>query len=66
VLEVRYHHAKFGGLGFHLPPGQPKTLSFLCPSRFCERCAGGVRQVALVVLRELCYLHGAIIRLETA
>jgi len=28
MLEVLYHHAKFGGLGFHSPPGWPKTLSF--------------------------------------
>jgi len=40
VLEVLYHHAMFGGLGFHPPPGLPKTLSFLfvylsvCSSRF--------------------------------
>jgi len=43
VLEVLYHHAKFGGLGFHPPPERPKTLSFfvclfvtlsVCSSRF--------------------------------
>jgi len=35
VIEVLYHHAKFGGaegLGFHPPPGRPKTLSFFCLS----------------------------------
>jgi len=38
VLEVLYHHAKFGGLGFHLPLGRPKRWVFVClsvcPSRF--------------------------------
>jgi len=34
VLEVLYHHAEFGGLGFHPPPGWPKTSSF-----YLQRCA---------------------------
>jgi len=47
-----------GQLGLHPPPWRPKRFSFLsvCPSRFCKRCAVGVRQVAPVVLRELYYL----------
>ena len=30
MLEVLYHLAKFGRLGFHPPLGRPKTVSFFC------------------------------------
>ena len=53
MLEVLYHHAKFGGARISPAAGTAKTLSFLFVCRFVRHAhaAGvcGVRQVAPVV-----------------
>jgi len=40
VLEVLYHHAKFGGARISPATGQPKTLSFLLAALREEQGAG--------------------------
>jgi len=65
VLEVLYHHAKFGEAQISPAAGSAKMLSFLsaCFSvRHAYLNAVGVRQVAPIVLREFYYLlvHGQV------
>jgi len=54
VLEVLYYHAMFGGARISPAAEAVKNVEFFvclsALSSFCERCAGGVRQVAPVVL----------------
>ena len=51
MLEVLYHHAKFGGAGISPAAGVAKTLSFcliVCSSRLSPRNSlGGDRVVAV-------------------
>ena len=61
MLEVLYHHAKFGGARISHAAVAAKNVEFFC--LFClsvrhasVNAALSARQVALVVLREIYYL----------
>jgi len=61
VLDVLYHHAKFGGARISPAAGAAKKVESFCLSvclsvRHAYLNAGSVRQVAPVDLREFCYL----------
>jgi len=58
VLEVLYHHAKFGGARISPTAVAAKNVEFfvclfVCSSRFCEPCTASIRQVAPIVVGDL-------------
>ena len=61
MLEVLYHHAKFGGARISPAGRTAKNVEFFFVCQFVVihahlNAAGGVRQVAPVVQREFYYL----------